>query len=324
MTSVLQTLTVEVDQAPAITSADHAAFVVGQSGTFTVETSGFPAPVLAVAGAVPAGLTFTDNEDGTATLAGTPTGSGGTVPVTISATNSVTSAMQLLTVAVDVTPVLTSADHAVFVIGQAGSFTVTATGLPTPVLTVAGTLPAGLTFTDNGDGTATLSGTPTGPGDQSVVVTATSAALSVDQTLAVKVKQVPAFTSTRSASFQVGVAGSFTVTATGIPTPTLALSGTLPAGLAFVDNGDGTATISGTPRAGVAGSYNVTVNATNDLTDPAQTLVVVVAPAVSTGDGVLAITGTPADALLAAAGLLVAAGAAFTVVARGRRRTVRG
>ena len=35
--------------------------------------------------------------------------------------------------------------------------------------------------------------------------------------------------------------------ATGDPLPTLELSGTLPEGLSFVDNGDGTATVSGTP-----------------------------------------------------------------------------
>ena len=39
-------------------------------------------------------------------------------------------------------------------------FTVTTAGTPTPAITVTGTLPAGVTFVDNGDGTATLAGTP--------------------------------------------------------------------------------------------------------------------------------------------------------------------
>jgi hypothetical protein len=47
-------------------------------------------------------------------------------------------------------------------VGTAGTFTVVAhVGFPTATtLTEAGSLPAGVTFTDNGDGTATLAGTP--------------------------------------------------------------------------------------------------------------------------------------------------------------------
>jgi hypothetical protein len=164
---------------------------------------------------------------------------------------------------------------------------VTTSGAPAPALTVAGALPSGLTFTDNGDGTATLAGTPADgtAGDWTLELTATTGPLTATQTLTLKVKQAPAITSPASASFQVGVAGSFTVTTIGTPTPTLTISGTLPAGLSFTDNGDGTATIAGTPSAGADGTYTVTVNATNDLTDPPQDITLTVAPAASTGGG---------------------------------------
>ena len=36
----------------------------------------------------------------------------------------------------------------------------TTTGFPTPTVSESGALPGGVTFTDNGNGTATLSGTP--------------------------------------------------------------------------------------------------------------------------------------------------------------------
>ncbi len=42
------------------------------------------------------------------------------------------------------------------------SFTVTTAGFPTPALTLTGTPPTVVHFIDNGDGTAALSGTPTG------------------------------------------------------------------------------------------------------------------------------------------------------------------
>ena len=40
-------------------------------------------------------------------------------------------------------------------------------------------------------------------------------------------------------------------------------SGTLPAGVSFSNNGNGTATLTGTPTAASAGTYPVTFTATN-------------------------------------------------------------
>ena len=57
-------------------------------------------------------------------------------------------------------PAITSQNGATFAEGAAASFTVTTTGSPVPSLTETGALPAGVMFTDNGDGTASLTGTP--------------------------------------------------------------------------------------------------------------------------------------------------------------------
>jgi hypothetical protein len=62
----------------------------------------------------------------------------------------------------------------------------------------------------------------------------------------------PAFTSANATIFTTGVAKSFTVTTTGAPTAALAKAGALPAGLAFANNGNGTATISGIAAAAAA------------------------------------------------------------------------
>ena len=59
----------------------------------------------------------------------------------------------------DQTPDITSASSAMFVVGQASSFTVT-NMVPGAALCETGALPAGLSFTDNGNGTATIEGTP--------------------------------------------------------------------------------------------------------------------------------------------------------------------
>jgi hypothetical protein len=57
-------------------------------------------------------------------------------------------------------PSITSTPSTSFTIGSPGSFTITSIGTPTPSLTESGSLPSGVTFTDNGNDTATLSGTP--------------------------------------------------------------------------------------------------------------------------------------------------------------------
>jgi hypothetical protein len=71
-----------------------------------------------------------------------------------------------------VAPAITSASNTAFTYGLAGAFTVTATGVPSPSLAEAGTLAGGVTFTDNGDGTATLAGTPTATGTFPLSLTA--------------------------------------------------------------------------------------------------------------------------------------------------------
>jgi len=73
----------------------------------------------------------------------------------------------------------------------------------------------------------------------------------------------PAISSANTTAFTEGVAGLFAVQATGTPAPALTKSGTLPSGVTFTDNGNGTATFAGTPAGGSAGSYPLTLTATN-------------------------------------------------------------
>lgn len=78
----------------------------------------------------------------------------------------------------------------------------------------------------------------------------------------------PAITSANHAAFAAGVGGSFTVTATGSPTPTLSLTGA-PSGVSLVDNRDGTGTLSASSAAAV-GTYALTVTASNGVGSAAQ------------------------------------------------------
>ncbi|HWG74121.1 MAG TPA: putative Ig domain-containing protein [Acidimicrobiales bacterium] len=67
----------------------------------------------------------------------------------------------------------------------------------------------------------------------------------------------PAITSAPAATFTVGAPGSFTVTATGTPPPTITESGALPAGVTFTNG-----VLSGTPAPGTGGDYPLVFTAT--------------------------------------------------------------
>jgi hypothetical protein len=269
-----------VGSAPSLIAADGTTFDFGSPSSYLVATTGYPTPAISETGALPAGVSFVDNGDGTATLAGNPTASG-LFPLTLTAQSAAGTVTQNFVLAVDESPSITSAPSADFPVGTSSSFTVSTTAYPTASLSETGPLPSGFTFTDNGDGTATITGDPTAPGTYPITVQATSSSGSTSQNLTIYASLVPAFSSAASASFPSGSRSSFTVTTAGYPAPSLSESGALPTGISFSDNGNGTATLSGTSTE--TGTYRITITATSPAGSVQQlfTLVVFQAPKLS-------------------------------------------
>ncbi len=178
-------------------------------------------------------------------------------------------------------PTFTSAAKATATGGQSFTFTVGASGLPTPVIGVVSKLPAGLSFTAADNGTGTISGTPL-PGSGGVhklTVTATNSAGTSEETLTLTVDQQPSFTSARSVTVAVGSPLNFTVRTGGYPAPVITETGSLPAGITFTPNTNNTATLSGTPAAGSNGTYDLTLTASNGVGATAsQSFVLTVSP----------------------------------------------
>ena len=132
--------TLTVTQPPQITSLNTANFVEGQSGSFIVQATGSPTPTFAVtSGVLPAGLSL---NTATGAISGTPAaGASSTSPyvVQITASNGVSpAATQSLILNVTPTalvPTFTTQPVSVTVaLGQTATFTVAATGNPTPTL----------------------------------------------------------------------------------------------------------------------------------------------------------------------------------------------
>ena len=154
-----------------ITSAANATFTAGTAGTFTVATLGDVTGVSST-GSLPAGVTLVYNNDGTATLAGTPAaGSGGVYTLTLTASGVGPDATQTFTLTVNEAPTITGAAATTFNIRQAGSHHLTATGYPAAItFSTASALPAGVTLSASG----LLSGTPTVSGTFAIAVVASN------------------------------------------------------------------------------------------------------------------------------------------------------
>jgi hypothetical protein len=268
---------------PQFTSDDHTTFIVNQFNSFDVTTTTDTPETIDMVDSLPSGVNFVDNDDGTGTLSGTPdSGSGGIYPLTIHACNSGGCTDQSFTLTVEEAPAITSADNITFTVGQFDSFQVTTTGSPPPTLNWQNSLPSGMSFVDNSDGTATLSGTPdVGTfGIYSSTIEACNDVTCTDQSFTLTIQEAPSFTSSDSATFTVGVPGTFTVTTTGTTPISLSVfSGSFPADVQFVDNEDGTATISGTPQAGTDGPYLLSFQACNSVDCTTSSFTLTVNPA---------------------------------------------
>lgn len=175
-------------------------------------------------------------------------------------------------------PVFTSATSTTQAVGQAWNFTVTTTGTPAPALSETASLPGGVSFVDNGNGTGTLSGTTSvGSGNYSLVFKANnSVGAIVSQSFTLSIVSIPVFTSaaTESPQWTHGVATTFSITATSSPNPSFS-AGSLPVGVTLIDNGNGSATLKGSV-ATVAGTYTIIITANNGPFNAQQTFTLVI------------------------------------------------
>ena len=275
-TTATANVTIAVDLAASITSANNTTFTVGSMGSFTVTASGFPAPTLSESGALPSGVTF---NAATGMLGGTPaTATAGSYPVTFTAHNGIgADATQNFTLTVDLVSAITSSNLTKFTVGTAGTFAVKTTGYPVPVLSESGTLPSGVTFSS---AAGLLSGTPAAgtTGNYPITITAhNGVGNDATQNFTLTINQTAAITSANSFIFTVETMGSFTVAATGSPTPTLSETGALPSGMTFTDS---SGLLSGIPAVGTNGIYLITFRAHNGVgADAVQSFTLIVGQA---------------------------------------------
>jgi hypothetical protein len=273
-------INVSLSQAPAFTGPTTLSFTPGQSLTEAITASGVPAPSICYSsGNLSSDFTLNGGTCGNGTFQlsfnGDMNAASATNQLTLQASNnSGTTATQVFTINVSPTLAITSPSTFSGNLGVPQNFLVTTTGYPPPRLSVTpGWLPPGLTLTDNGNGTATISGTdnsvvaitqncsttsppPTGCG---IIATNPVTMATVNQQTAFKLFPAPnaSLVGTSSTTFIAGAPNSVVLTSFGAITP-VSYSFTEPADaswLSFHDNGNGTGVLSGMPPVGTTGTY---------------------------------------------------------------------
>lgn len=176
-------------------------------------------------------------------------------------------------------PVFTSSPELNVVEGEIYTYDVVANDPNFLALTItAPTTAAWLTLSDNGDGTATFSGTaPTVTSeseDFDIVLNASNGTYNTDQSFTITVtttNQAPEFTSEPIITHIQNTPYVYDVTATDADGDDLTIEATtLPEWATFIDNGDGTAKITGTPLTTSSIGFETTLRVTDGIFEDIQ------------------------------------------------------
>ena len=266
---------VQPDGTPSFTDDMGAAQSWTQNTAITPITvpaaTGSPTPAYAAVGSLPAGISFNTSSR---VISGTPTATGnGTIR--IRATNSEGTADWTVTYTTAAAPPADVAPSFTDDTGAAQSWTQNtaimsftvpeADGTPAPTYAAVGSLPAGIAFNI---GTRVISGTPTAVGSGTITIRASNSEGSDDWTVTYTTTADVQPTAAPVFADDTGNAQSWTVgraissirvpAASGNPTPTYAVVGSLPSGLAFSAN---TRRLTGTPTS--TGNGTIRIRATN-------------------------------------------------------------
>jgi hypothetical protein len=264
--------TLVVPYAPRVTTNPTSQSVsVGGTATLTAAATGSPTPSVQWQVSSDGGQTWTDISGATSTtltLSNVSASQNGNEYQAVFSNSDGTVVTRVATLVVQYAPTATTnPTNQSIPAGGTATFTAAANGGPTPSVQWQVSRDGGKTWTDISGATSTtltLSNVPFSQnGDEYRAIFSNGAGSVITSAALLAVQTGPVISSATSAAFTLGQAGSFTVTATGSPTPVLTEHGILPNGVAFADNGDGTASLAGIPVAGTQGTYHFTIAAHN-------------------------------------------------------------
>ena len=276
---------------PTFTSPSQLKFAPGIASTQTITALGNPTPTICLTSStLPADFTLNGGSSCGSSFPvvfdGNLSAANGVYQLILTASGAGSPAIQTFSINVATQLAIVSPNTLNGVAGFPVSFLVVATGIPAPTLSMDPDFPlGGLTFKDNGNGTALISGTVGLPGGdiqcfkvmngQSVPcgIIATNSQGTVEQAFTMNMASAPtAFipgcstalpTCSPGATFTAGVPNQVLLTTTDAITPVSWNDNTSypppPAWLNLKDNGNGTAVLSGTPPLGTTGAFTIVI-----------------------------------------------------------------
>jgi hypothetical protein len=274
----LITMSLSALVAPVFTSPATLSFLPGIPGSQTIVAAGNPTPSICLKSTtLPSAFSLNGGSCGSGSFQLTYDGttSSGSYTITLSAAGAgAGTGTSTFTVVVTQQLSISSPSLAVGTAAFPFSFLVTTTGYPKPALSIDPNFPlGGLTFHDNGDGTATISGVdnspdllacsniPPGGGPATPCgIIATNAVGTVEQAFQIEFNQAPIanVVSPLSTTFYTGIQNHAVIASAGAITP---VSWQFAQGTAtwatLQDNSNGTATLMGTPPVGTSGAFAV-------------------------------------------------------------------
>ena len=228
---------------------------------------------------LPSNATFTDNSDGTGTFTFSPNHTqSGEYSVTFTASDGSFSDEETIIITVvnvNREPVLSQIDNQSLNEGESLTIPITSTDPDGDNITLSTTtLPSNATFTDNSDGTGTLSFSPdfTQSKEYTIIFTASDGDLSDDETITITVigvNQPPVLSPIGNQSLNEGESLTIPITSTDPDGDNITLSTTtLPSNATFTDNSDGTGTLAFSPDFTQSKEYTIVFTASDgDLSD---------------------------------------------------------
>src|SRR6266487_4641130 len=277
---------------PVITSPGTATGTVGVAFSYQITATNNPTSY--GASSLPPGLTV---NTATGLISGTPT-TAGTYPVTISATNSGGTGTSTLVITINnPVPTVTSISPTCATAGGP-QFTLTVNGtkfVSASTVNWNGT-PLATTFVSSTQLTAAVPASLIATAGTASITVANPCAGATSTAVTLSIANTPVITSPLTATGQIGVAFSYTITATNTNNGTSYTAAPLPAGLSL-GNGGNRNVISGTPT--TAGTTNVTITVSNGIgtcNNATATLVITICPqdpAITSPLTAAATVGTP-------------------------------
>jgi hypothetical protein len=291
------TITVaDTNDAPVFTSSPVLTTSQGAVYSYSITASDIDLPpqTLTFSGAVlPSWLTLTPGgTNGTATLSGVSSNANvGANLVSLQVSDGIGTTTQNFTITVvnvNDAPTFTSAPILSGTQGAAYSYSIVTSDidLPTQVLTItAPTLPSWLTLTPTGNGTATLTGTPSNAnvGTNGVLLAVTDGIATTFQNFVITVSNVndpPVFTSSPVLTTSEGAVYSYSITTSDsdLPSQTLTISASLlPSWLTLTPGAtNGTATLSGVSSNANVGANLVSLQVSDGIATTTQNFTITV------------------------------------------------